>query len=275
MDRFQEDFAVKLASSEGDPLFFGSNLKLKDGRETPYFVNIGGFLQSAVGLWTIGHYFSSMTDKLMKERQLPVDMIAGPSYKASSIAVAAAMDLFNSHNENCGVVYDRKEVKAHGDASGKGTMFVGAKFYDGCNVLVVDDVGTSMRTKIDFIDKIRAEAEASSIDVRVSGVLIGVDREQVGPVYREGYDPAVHSGENSEWVIHGKRGEDAIARFTEETGVPVFSVLGVRELMQYYADKRLDVPFRLSDGKFERVTVTPEFLEEKFEPYMEKYGAKR
>jgi orotate phosphoribosyltransferase len=256
-------------------LFFGTGLGLKDGRETPYFVNIGGFCQTAGGIWIIGQCFGGMIKHLMDNEDIPVDIISGPSYKASAIAQAAAMNLLADHGIDLGFNYDRKEVKAHGEGSGAGTIFVGAKFYDGCNVLIVDDVGTSMKTKIDFLEKIQAEASALEVEVNVSGVLLGVDREQVGPVYREGYDPELHSKENRDWVIHGRRGEDAIAKFTKETGKPVFSVLGVRELMQYLCDNKMSVPFKLSSGEFERVEVTPEFLDDKFHPYMETYGTRR
>jgi orotate phosphoribosyltransferase len=216
-----------------------------------------------------------MIKHLMDNEDIPIDIISGPSYKASAIAQAAAMNLLADHGIDLGFNYDRKEVKAHGEGSGAGTIFVGAKFYDGCNVLIVDDVGTSMRTKLDFLEKIQAEASALEVKVNVSGVLLGVDREQVGPVYREGYDPKLHSKENRDWVIHGKRGEDAIAKFTKETGNPVFSVLGVRQLMQHLCDNRMSVPFKLSNGEFERVEVTPEFLDDKFHPYMEMYGTRR
>lgn len=275
MEAFQEEFAAKLACSEGNPLFFGTNLRLKDGRETPYFVNIGGFSQTAEGIWNLGNYFGGMIHQVMARQGIPVDVISGPSYKASAIAQAAATSLFRMHNMNLGFNYDRKEIKAHGEGSGSGTRFVGAKFYDGCNVLVVDDVGTSMQTKIDFIEKIQAEASDLEIAVNVAAVVIGVDREQVGPVYREGYDPKLNSKANADWVVHGKRGEDAIAKFTEETGIPVFSVLGVQELMAYLCANQMEVPFKLSDGRFERVKVTQEFLDEKFHPYMEMYGAGR
>ncbi len=274
MESFQEDFADRLADSDGNPLFFGTNLKLKDGRDTPYFVNIGGFSQTAEGMWILGSCFAGMAKKMMVDG-MPIDIISGPSYKASAIAQATATALYRERGINLGFNYDRKEIKAHGEGSGKGKMFVGAEFYDCCNVLIVDDVGTSMRTKIDHIAKIEAAASDLEIKVNVTGVLIGVDREQVGPVYREGYDPAKHANENSEWVSHGKRGEDAIANFTAETGVPVFSVLGVRMLMQYLASNSRNVPFKLSSGEFERVPVTQDFLDEKFEPYMELYGSKR
>jgi orotate phosphoribosyltransferase len=275
MEEFQEEFAADLATSKGNPLFFGEGLTLKDGRDTPYFVNIGGFSQTASGIWSLGGYFAGMIKQMRDEEGIPVDIISGPSYKASAIAQAAATSLYQEYSINLGFNYDRKEVKAHGEGSGAGTRFVGAKFFDGCNVIIVDDVGTSMRTKIDFLEKIQAEASDLEMEVKISGVLIGVDREQVGPVYKDGYDPKQHAGQNREWIVHGARGEDAIAKFTAETGIPVFSVLGVRQMMDSLCDQRYTVPFKHKDGSFTKVDVTPQFLDEHFSPYMEIYGARR
>ncbi len=274
MEKFQIEFAERLADSKGNPLFFGKGLRLKDGRQTPYFVNIGGFFETASGITAIGRWYSGMMDKIWNIAG-PFDIVSGPSYKASAIAQSAVMSLYDDYAADLGFNYDRKEAKAHGEASGKGTMFVGAKFFNDCNVLIVDDVGTSMQTKVEFIDKIQREASGLEIIVNINAVLIGVDREQVGPVYKEGYDPKIHSKENENWVVEGARGEDSIAKFTNQTKIPVYSVIGINDVMAHLLESKRTVPFKNEDGSFKRIKVTESFLEDNFYPYMEMYGADR
>jgi len=271
MEEFQKEFAENLAGSKGNPLFFGEGLRLKDGRETPYFVNIGGFSETASGIVLLGHYYGNML-KCMMEKGIPMDIISGPSYKASAIAQAAVTGLYIEHEVDLGFNYDRKEEKTHGEASGAGTLFVGAGFRDGCNVVIVDDVGTSMQTKIDFMDKIQREASALEIKVNVTAVLIGVDREQVGPVYRQGYDPKQHSKQNKDWVIHNARGKDAIKEFTDRTGIPVYSVLGIRDCLDHLCNVGASVAFKHKDGTISKERMTDDFLDVYFRPYMGQYG---
>mgnify|MGYP000536502158 CR=1 FL=1 len=42
-----------------------------------------------------------------------------------------------------GFNYDRKEAKTHGEASKVKKLWVGKEFFDGCNWIIVDDVGTT------------------------------------------------------------------------------------------------------------------------------------
>ncbi len=250
MEKFQKDFAETLAHSGA--LFFGENLRLKDGRDTPYFVNLGGFLERTSDICQLGKYYGGMIKHLLDHGKILVDIISGPSYKGSAIAQAAATGLYKEHGYEVGFNYDRKEAKTHGEGSEAGTLFVGAKFYDNCNVLIADDVGTSMKTKKDFIGKIEAETSALSIKANLSAVLIAIDREQVN-----------------------EKGEDAIKSFMDETKIKVYSIIGAKEMMQHICDKGLSIPYKQKDGGFTRAQVTPRFLDEYFNPYMEKYGVKR
>jgi orotate phosphoribosyltransferase len=272
MDDFQREFAELLANAPGNPLFFGDNLVLRSGRSTTFFVNIGSFSETAKGIWMLGTYFGGMIEKVM-QRGIPVDMVAGPSYKASAIAQAAVNWLYLQRGIDLGFCYDRKEAKRHGEGSGAETMFVGARFHDGSNVCVVDDVATSMGTKLEFIRKIRETASDLELKVNVNAVVIGVDREEVGPVYREGFDPAVH--DKTDWIVPGGRGKDVIDEFVNAEGIPCFSVLGIRDCMRHLCEVGSEVSFRKPDRSFERVKVTEAFLDKYFHPYVAQYGVQR
>lgn len=244
MENYQKEFATDLINYRA--LFFGDGLKLKDGRDTPYFVNLGCFLERGSGICQLGKHYGSTVKELM-DLGLAVDIISGPSYKGSAIAQAAATYLYEKHGTDVGFNYDRKEAKTHGEGSGAGNLFVGAEFYDGCNALVVDDVGTSMKTKEEFIGKIRS----TGLEVNITGVLIGVDREQVDA-----------------------NGDDAISKFTLDTGIPVYAIVGITQMMEYLRDKGLRVRYKNRNGSFTDVQVTEEFLKLHFNPYMKKYGAR-
>ena len=203
MEDYKKRLAVILA--ETGALFFEKNLVLKDGRPTPYFVNMGMFKTGRLSL-ELGSLFAEM----MMEQGLvnQSDIILGPSYKGSAIAQATAIALYAEHGCDLLFDYDRKEAKIHGEGSQSGSLFVNRTFYPGCRVFIVDDVATSMGTKIELLKRIETEAEAKGADVKVAGVGIAIDREQT---------TAVSDGRGV--VLPGKRGENAIQSFVEKTGI--------------------------------------------------------
>eukprot|EP01022_Parablepharisma_sp_SALTPOND_P002723 TRINITY_DN11111_c0_g1_i2.p1 TRINITY_DN11111_c0_g1~~TRINITY_DN11111_c0_g1_i2.p1 ORF type:complete len:809 (-),score=292.58 TRINITY_DN11111_c0_g1_i2:541-2967(-) len=121
--------------------------------------------------------------------------------------------------------YDRKEAKTHGEASGHKAMFVTGALTPGAKVLIIDDVGTSMATKKDLLDKLEAEGQRLGRPFAVAGVLLAVDREQT---------QAVYDGKGE--LTEGVRGPDALAAFVQETGVKVWSLLGIRQMVTFLAD---------------------------------------
>lgn len=109
MEAYKKRFARTLADTGA--LFFDKDLILKDGRPTPYFVNMAMFKTGRLSL-ELGSFFSSM----MVSRNLAegTDIILGPSYKGSSIALATAISLWKDHGLDMPFEYDRKEAKTHG-----------------------------------------------------------------------------------------------------------------------------------------------------------------
>jgi orotate phosphoribosyltransferase len=135
--------AVTLAESEA--LFFDSNLLLKDGRPTPFFVNMAMFKTGRMSL-VLGSFFAEMM--VSNELENRVDIIMGPSYKGSAIALSTSISLWQKYQKEMLFDYDRKEAKTHGEATGKKGMFVNQTLFDGCRLFIVDDVATSMGTKV-------------------------------------------------------------------------------------------------------------------------------
>lgn len=263
MRAYKEKFIRTLADSGA--LFFQENLFLKDGRHTPYFVNIGNFADKASLRWQLASAYAGMIKQKMDEG-MRIDVVFGPSYKASLIAGDATLVLLKEHNIDIGCCYDRKEAKTHGESSSRESIFVGAKFYDNCNIYLVDDVGTSMATKLEGLEKITHEAKSLNIKTNLVGVGIAVDREQVGPVYNETKSKELPDKDR---VVFGARGEDAIENFIKKTGIPVDSIVGINETIDYLFKSKH--PLIINDEQ--RLMNSSEHSE--FTKYMEIYGRKK
>lgn len=250
IEEYKKRFAELLAKSGS--LFFGEGLVLKDKRPTPYFVNMGIF-NSGELIDQLGEFYADMF--MEKGYADKADIIFGPSYKGSAIAVAMVSSLWKKHKVNKLFVYDRKEAKTHGEATKKGSMWVGAKFFDGCRVYLVDDVGTSMATKYEAIEMFKAEEERAGIKINLVGVGLGVDRQQTTAVYNE-----------TGAVVLDKKGENAIGNFVKKSGTPVDSVVGIKEVIGYLHEENIPVKIngemRPFDDKTKKV----------FDDYIETYG---
>lgn len=253
MEVYKEELTRLLA--ETGAIFFERGLVLKDGRPTPYFVNMARFNTGRLVLG-MGRFFAQMMmDKGLSSQ---VDIILGPSYKGSAIALATSIALWQDYGRDLPFEYDRKEAKTHGEASKVKSLLVNQTLFDGCRIFVVDDVATSMGTKIELLEKIANEAKARGITCHVSGVGIAVDREQTTAVY----DAAGR-------VVEGRRGGDAIAEFEAGTGVAVHAVAGIREIVAYLYES--GIPLRI-DGERQPMDAA---TKAGFDAYFEVYGVTR
>ncbi|UCF72242.1 MAG: hypothetical protein JSW35_08620 [Deltaproteobacteria bacterium] len=250
MEEFKKRLSLILA--ETGALFFHRDLVLKDGRPTPYFVNLGRFSTGRL-LLELGSFFAEM----LVSRSLvdKIDILVGPSYKGSAIASATATALFQYHGRDLLFDYDRKEAKKHGERSSSAALFVNNTFFDDCRIFVVDDVVTSMETKYELIEKIHKESISHGFHCQIIGLGIAVDREQTKAVYdKEGT------------VILNKKGSNPIGEFTSRTGIPFFSVAGIRQIVEYlYSNK---IPLFISGEKRAMDKAT----KEEFDEYMGTYG---
>jgi orotate phosphoribosyltransferase len=233
-------------------LFFDKGLMLKDGRPTPYFVNLGGFNTGRLMI-ELGSFFSEMlVDKALTEE---IDIIVGPSYKGSAIASATVGVLFRDQGIDLRFDYDRKEAKTHGERSSSAAWFVNNTFFDGCRIFMVDDVVTSMETKYELIEKIGSECASQGFRFEIRGLGIAVDREQTTAVYgRQGK------------VILDAKGSNPVRELRERTGIPFFAVAGIREIVEYLY--RSEIPLVISGER----RAMDEATKREFDGYMETYG---
>jgi orotate phosphoribosyltransferase len=250
MEDYKKQFALILA--ETGSLFFDKDLILKDGRPTPYFVNFGMFRTGRMSM-ELGSFFAEMImDRGFVDN---TDIILGPSYKGSAIALATSIALYTHFGCDVLFEYDRKEAKRHGEGSKAGSMMVNRTLFDGCRIFVVDDVASSMATKYDLINKIRMEAEINKIDVKIVGIGIAVDREQTTAVYDR-------NGE----VVLNQKGENTIQSFMSKTGIPVYFVAGVREIIDYLYQEKIPVMINGSPRPIDNETKF------RFDEYLTIYG---
>jgi orotate phosphoribosyltransferase len=198
MEDYKKRLSIMLA--ETGALFFDKDLILKDGRPTPYFVNLGKL----------------NTGRLFLE------------IGSCAIASATAAALFHYHGRDLLFDYDRKEAKKHGERSSSAALFVNATFFNGCRVFIVDDVITSMGTKYEIVEKIVKESQSHGFHCEITGLGIAVDREQTTVVY-----------DKKGTVVLDKKGSNPIAEFTLRTGTPFFSVAGIREIVTYLYNNKI------------------------------------
>ena len=250
MQPYKQQFARTLG--ETGALFFDEGLVLKDGRPTPYFVNMAMFRTGRLAL-ELGSFFAGMMVSQGIAGQ--TDIILGPSYKGSAIALSTAIALWQEHGIDLGFEYDRKEAKTHGEGSVSQSLFVNRSLFDGCRIFVVDDVATSMGTKYELLEKLGSEARASGQSYRVIGIGIGLDREQTTAVYDSGGK-----------VVPGQKGENAIQDFVSKSGIPVFCVAGITEVIAYLYKEKIPV---MIDGR--RMPID-EMTKAQFDAYLGLYG---
>ena len=167
--------------------------KLKSGRLSPYFFN--------AGLFSTGHAIASLGRAYARAAALcgvSFDMLFGPAYKGIPLVTTTAAALAEHEGRNLPFAFNRKEAKDHGE----GGTIVGAPLRG--RVLIIDDVitaGTAIRESVEII---RGQGAAPA------GVLIALDREERG------------------------QGEKSAVQEVEETfGLPVVSVIRLRDLMAH------------------------------------------
>lgn len=250
MEKYKQELAKILA--ETGALFFDDNLLLKDGRPTPYFVNFGMFRTGRLSK-KLGSLYAEM---IVKTGLIDnIDIILGPSYKGSAIALSTAIALYERHGHDLFFEYDRKEAKRHGEGSTSSSLTVNRTFFDGCRVYIVDDVTTTMGTKYDLIERVKNEAELKDIRINITGIGIAVNREQSTAVY-----------DSEEKYMPGIKGDNTIKIFKEKTGIPVNFIAGIKEVVGYLYEEKIPVSIRGERKAIDEKTKS------EFDQYLEIYG---
>ena len=152
------------------------------------------------GLFNTGHAIGSLGRFYARAAMLSgvsFDMLFGPAYKGIALAATTAVALARA-GRNLSFAFNRKEAKDHGE----GGTVVGAPLKD--RVLIVDDVitaGTAIRESVEII---------RSQGATPAGVLIALDREE-----------------------RGQGTKSAVQEVQDSFGLPVISVLRLRDLMAH------------------------------------------
>jgi orotate phosphoribosyltransferase len=166
---------------------------LKSGRVSPYFFNAGLF-NTGAAIAALGRYYAHAATI----SGVGFDMLFGPAYKGIPLVTATASAMAEHEGRNLPFAFNRKEAKDHGE----GGTIIGAPLRG--RVLIVDDVitaGTAIRESVGIIVGQGASP---------AGVLIALDREERG------------QGERS-----------AVQEVRETLGLPVVSVLRLRDLLEH------------------------------------------
>ena len=160
MENYKQEF-IQFSLAEG-VLKFGE-FKLKSGRISPYFFNVGLF-NSGKSI----HQLSQFYAQALIASQLEYDMLFGPAYKGISIVTSLASALSRDHQIDKPFAFNRKEMKDHGE---KG-LTVGAEIKG--RVVIVDDVITA-GTAVNECARLITQLGGTLV-----GILISLDRQERG-----------------------------------------------------------------------------------------------
>jgi orotate phosphoribosyltransferase len=160
LDDYKTTF-LRLALKHG-VLKFGE-FKLKSGRLSPYFFNLG-LISSGAALRELGAAYA----QALHASGIGYDMLFGPAYKGIPLVAAVAIALAGE-GRDLPYAYNRKEAKDHGE----GGLLVGPR--PSGRAVIIDDVltaGTALR------ESVRLLREAGATPV---AALIALDRQELGP----------------------------------------------------------------------------------------------
>lgn len=144
--------------------------KLKSGILSPVYVDFRGLISRPKLLSEVG---SALAEKV---KEIGCDRIAGIPYAGLPLGVAASLA------GNIPMIYTRREIKEYG--TGK---LIEGDYTPGERVLVVDDIVTDGRSKIEAITPLTARG------LVVHDILVILDREQGGKTLLENAGFQLHS----------------------------------------------------------------------------------
>lgn len=213
LNKTKQDFIETAVRAKA--IQFGK-FKLKSGRTSPYFFNVGFFNNGQLSL-DIGTAFAHHAIEKFGDS---FDIFYGPAYKGISLAISTSIAYSIITVNDKGWVFNRKEEKTHSD---KGIL-VGAKIKDGDRILMLDDVFTTGKTKFEAIELIKSVAE-----VTFTGLVIAMDRQEL----------------NNE-------GENAIKIFEEKTGISVSSIITAKETFEWLHNREIDGKIYVNDEIYDK-----------------------
>ena len=197
-----------------DVLRFGE-FKTKSGRLSPYFVNTGNY-RTGSQIAALGKFYAACV-----KETCGTDFTAmfGPAYKGIPLVTTTAGALSTTYGIDKPYFFNRKEIKDHGE----GGSLVGYQPKDGDNIIIIEDVitsGASVRESVPILK--------STADVQLTDMFISVNRCEVG---KEGV-------------------KTAVMEVKEEFGITVHSIVTVKDLREYLAEKGTDAALLASMDKY-------------------------
>ena len=215
MQTYQQEFMEFLVRTGA--LRFGE-FRLKSGRMSPYFFNVGQFNRGA-DVERLGYYYACAIREL---KETPT-VVFGPAYKGITLCVATVIALRQRFDTDVYYSFDRKEVKDHGE----GGWLVGREPVQGDRLALVDDVITDGATKADIIARLRKASQAE-----ITGLVIALDRRE----------------KNAD-------GGNSVAELETSTGVEIRSIVTVHDILAYLPGRSVDGKVALTEGDRKRMEV--------------------
>ena len=147
---------------ENGCLLFGE-FTLKSGKQSPFFFN--ATFDNGQILYRIAEAFADHLYSNLKTDLLSYTLF-GAAYKGIPLVTAIGTVLYSKYKLSCNIVFNRKEIKDHGE----GGSLVGQIRNN--KIIVIDDVltrGTALHQVIKLI-------ETEAPQVKIEGVVILLDR---------------------------------------------------------------------------------------------------
>jgi orotate phosphoribosyltransferase len=211
--------------------------ELKSKRKSSFFFNMGGYSSGKVTKQLAEAYAHAIKEKFGDRLDEKV-IIYGIPEKGVGFAVAVSAALADLGVDS-GWCFSRKMPKAHGDATGKPTEFVGRTPKAGDKVILLDDVLTTGETKEEAV----ATIKKISPEINIIGLIIALDRQEV--------------------AIDGKT---AVKSFEEKNKVRTESIVNASDISAYITEE-------LAKPEGERNPNVTKKVVSDFQSYMRAYGS--
>ena len=224
MEQYKQDFIEFLVGC--GVLTFG-DFTTKSGRKTPYFVNTGNY-KTGSQLGKLGEFYARA---IMDQYGPDFDNLYGPAYKGIPLAVTTGIALNGCFDKDVSITYNRKEAKDHGE----GGSIIGYKYTGTEKVVIIEDVitaGTSIRETMTLLEEYNKP--------QVRATIVSVDRMERGTTDLTAIDQA-----------------------KADYGIEVFSIVNVREVIEYLHNRKVNGKVYIDDS-----------MKARMEEYLTEYGAK-